>query len=93
MTPSIVSASTRSSVFRSLLLVGLLSLIHCAYSAAQHRFYLRLTGQTFGALPLDIVIQTLISLLLVCYSAAQVAGDFRPIRIDQQVGICVNDYL
>lgn len=69
-----------------LLTVGCLSLIHCAYSAAQHRSYLRLTEQEFtGLLPVDIIFQTLVSLLLICYSGQNVAGEFSPIRADIQM--------
>lgn len=60
--------------------IGLISLLHTAYSAAQHRSYLRLTEQEFTSLPLDISIQCLISLALVCYSATNIAGQFQPIR-------------
>ncbi len=70
---------------RVLCVAALVSLLHCAYSAAQHRAYLRLTEQPFHRLPVDILVQTLVSLLLVCYSAAHVAGDFQPIRADLQL--------
>lgn len=57
-----------SASYQKMMCLGALaSLVHCAYSAAQHRSYLRLTGDEFEALPLDIVLQTLLSLLLLCY--------------------------
>lgn len=76
-----------ASTFQKVLLtIGCLSLIHCAYSAAQHRSYLRLTEQEFdGLLPIDIIFQTIVSLLLVCYSGQNVAGEFAPIRADIQM--------
>lgn len=71
-----------SSYTKILLAVGAVSLIHCAYSAAQHRSYLRLTEQEFTYLPLDIFVQTIISLFLVFYTGSGVAGEFQPIRAD-----------
>ncbi|CAG9529791.1 unnamed protein product [Cercopithifilaria johnstoni] len=75
---------TSLSVFRGVCLAGLVSLLHCAYSAAQHRLYLRLTEQPFTQLPLDIVVQTIVSLIAFVYSATCIAGEFQPIRSDLQ---------
>ncbi|XP_052784211.1 ER membrane protein complex subunit 5-like [Mya arenaria] len=61
-------------------LLGLLALLHAAYSAAQHRTYLRLTEQEFTSLPWDILIQCLASLLVVIYGIVHIAGNFREIR-------------
>ena len=44
--------------------MGLLSLLHSAYSAAQHRSYVRLVEQQFNGLPADIVIQSVVSLVV-----------------------------
>ncbi|XP_055298829.1 ER membrane protein complex subunit 5 [Sitodiplosis mosellana] len=65
-----------------LLVVGFLSLLHAAYSAAQHRTYLRDTDQekTNTFLPLDIIIQSVASLFLIIYSLLHVVGDFKEIR-------------
>ncbi|CAH1176036.1 unnamed protein product [Phaedon cochleariae] len=67
-------------IHRSILTVGFLSLFHAAYSAAQHRSYLRLNDLDFTHLPLDIFIQTLISLFIIMYGVLQVAGDFKEIK-------------
>ncbi|EFO20063.2 hypothetical protein LOAG_08427 [Loa loa] len=75
---------TSLPIFRGICLIGLISLLHCAYSAAQHRFYLRLTEQRFTQLPLDITIQTVVSLIAFIYSATYIAGEFQPIRSDLQ---------
>ncbi|CAJ0951509.1 unnamed protein product, partial [Mesorhabditis belari] len=69
---------------KSVTIAALFSLLHCAYSAAQHRFYLRLTEQPFTHLPLDIVVQTLVSLVALIYGASRVAGTLEPIRADIQ---------
>ncbi|VDN87555.1 unnamed protein product [Brugia pahangi] len=79
---------TSLSIFRGICLVGLISLLHCAYSAAQHRFYLRLTEQPFTQLPLDIIVQTIVSLIAFLYSATCIAGEFQPVRSDLQVYHC-----
>lgn len=59
--------------------MGLLALAHAAYSAAQHRAYLRLTEQPFSALPADILLQSLAALVLTCYGLVRAAGIFRDI--------------
>lgn len=59
---------------------GLLALLHAAYSAAQHRSYLRLTEQEFTTLPADVAVQTLAGLLVACYGIVRVVGRFREIR-------------
>jgi hypothetical protein len=64
-----------------LLTVGLAGLFHAAYSATQHRSYLRLTEREFTQLPLDILFQTLISLFVCCISVIQISTKFRSINI------------
>ena len=51
---------------------GLLSLFHAAYSAAQHRAYLRMTEQDFTHLPADILLQIFISLFVTCLGICKV---------------------
>jgi len=77
-----MSALISQSTYKVICFASLLSLVHCAYSAAQHKFYLRLIKEPFTRLPIDIVLQTLVSLIVLVYSASFVAGDFRPIRGD-----------
>ncbi|TMS34260.1 hypothetical protein L596_001888 [Steinernema carpocapsae] len=81
-----MSSLISQSTYKFICFASLLSLLHCAYSAAQHRFYLRLVEESFTRLPIDIVLQTLISLLVLVYTASFVAGEFRPIRGDHQSG-------
>ncbi|KAK4026579.1 ER membrane protein complex subunit 5 [Daphnia magna] len=69
-----------NSVAKYTFLLGILLLLHAAYSAAQHRSYLRLTEQEFTSLPADIILQTIFSLLLAVYGVTMVAGDFKEIR-------------
>jgi hypothetical protein len=63
------------------LIVGFVGLTHAAYSATQHRNYLRITERDFSQLPLDILAQTLLSLLLCCFGIIGISGKFKPIQI------------
>ncbi|XP_077988279.1 ER membrane protein complex subunit 5-like [Glandiceps talaboti] len=69
-----------ATVYHGFVVFGLLALAHAAYSAAQHRAYLRLTEQEFTSLPADIVLQCLISLLLTTYGVVYIAGNFNEIK-------------
>ncbi|EDW75497.1 uncharacterized protein Dwil_GK23889 [Drosophila willistoni] len=76
-----------SKFFNKLLLVaGFASLAHAAFSAAHHRTYLRLTEQEWTSLPLDVILQTVVSLVLVIYNIIEVVGNFKEIRatVDMQ---------
>jgi len=66
--------------YKGFVILGLLALAHAAYSAAQHRTYLRLTEQEFSMLPHDIFLQCLFGLLLTCYGVVNVAGNFKGIK-------------
>uniref|UniRef100_A0A224Y1L0 Membrane magnesium transporter n=1 Tax=Panstrongylus lignarius TaxID=156445 RepID=A0A224Y1L0_9HEMI len=68
------------TTYKIITCVGLFLLLHSAYSAAQHRSYLRITGQEFTSLPLDILIQGIASLFVTMYGIIYVAGDFKEIR-------------
>ncbi|XP_046753917.1 ER membrane protein complex subunit 5 [Diprion similis] len=72
-----MSATTLHKV---ILITGFISLLHAAYSAAQHRSYLRITEQEFITLPVDIITQGIASLFLVMYAVMFIAGDFKEIR-------------
>jgi hypothetical protein len=75
-----------------LLIIGLAGLCHAAYSATQHRNYLRLTessndfstSSTSTLLPVDILVQTLVCLLLCCFGVISVAAKFKPIQITSE---------
>ncbi|KAI8118655.1 ER membrane protein complex subunit 5 isoform X1 [Lucilia cuprina] len=76
-----------NTVFNKFLLIaGFASLAHAAYSAAHYRTYLRLTEQEFTKLPLDIVVQIVVSLIVVIYNLIQIVGNFKEIRatVDMQ---------
>ncbi|XP_018563242.1 membrane magnesium transporter 1 [Anoplophora glabripennis] len=72
-------------IHRSILTIGFLSLFHAAYSAAQHRSYLRLNELDFAYLPHDITIQALISLFIIMYGVLHVAGDFKEIKASAEL--------
>lgn len=72
-----------SNFYRLILSVGFLSLLHAAYSAAQHRTYLRITEQEFKSLPVDIILQAIISLAVLTLSTLQLVGQLKEIRTIQ----------
>lgn len=74
-----------SWLWKLVFFVGFLSLIHAAYSAAQQRTYLRLTEQEFTMLPLDIIIQSLVSLVATMCGLLHIAGDFKEIRATMEL--------
>lgn len=64
-----------------LIYLGLLSLIHCGFSAAQYRSHLRLIDQEFdGLLPADIILQALLSLFTTLIGIVQLCDGFKEIR-------------
>ncbi|CAG9784723.1 unnamed protein product [Diatraea saccharalis] len=68
-----------SSFHKVIVFVGYLSLFHSAFSAAQHRSYLRITSQEFTTLPLDIVVQAVLSLFAIMWGVLNLAGNLREI--------------
>ncbi|XP_065209369.1 ER membrane protein complex subunit 5-like [Planococcus citri] len=65
--------------YRNLTILSLLSLCHTAYSAAKHRSYLRLKEQENGTLPLDIIVQGILSLVIAMIGIVNIAGEFKEI--------------
>ncbi|KAK9879796.1 hypothetical protein WA026_006856 [Henosepilachna vigintioctopunctata] len=72
-------------LYRILVIVGFMSLFHSAYSAAQHRSYLRLNELDFLGLPLDISIQAILSLYIIVYGILQVSGTFKEIKASAEL--------
>ncbi|CAH8629586.1 unnamed protein product [Heterobilharzia americana] len=68
------------NVSRAALIVGLCGLIHAAYSAAQHRSYIRLTEQEYSSLPADIVVQIVLSFITVCIGLFGLTGNLKEIE-------------
>lgn len=67
--------------------LGLISLAHAAFSAAQYRGFLRVSEQLFdGQLPADIIAQTIVSLLVLLYSIVTVSGELKVIKGDLSFG-------
>ena len=77
-----------------LLTIGLIGLCHAAFSATQHRNYIRLTehemdesakrASPISALPLDILLQTLVCLLLSCFGIISTSAKFKPIKVTSE---------
>ncbi|XP_053555243.1 ER membrane protein complex subunit 5 [Bombina bombina] len=66
-----------SSIWKGLVGIGLFALAHAAFSAAQHRSYMRLTEKEDETLPIDIVLQTLLAFVVTCYGIVHIAGEFK----------------
>ncbi|XP_078544705.1 ER membrane protein complex subunit 5 [Lissotriton helveticus] len=66
-----------SSLWKGLVGLGLFALAHAAFSAAQHRSYMRLTEKEDETLPIDIVLQTLLAFIVSCYGIVHIAGEFK----------------
>ncbi|XP_003228991.2 ER membrane protein complex subunit 5 [Anolis carolinensis] len=66
-----------ASLWKGLVGVGLFALAHAAFSAAQHRSYMRLTEKEDETLPIDIVLQTLLAFAVTCYGIVHIAGEFK----------------
>ncbi|XP_070999410.1 ER membrane protein complex subunit 5-like [Oncorhynchus clarkii lewisi] len=66
-----------SSFWRDVVGVGLFALAHAAFSAAQHRSYMRLTEKENETLPIDIVLQTLLAFVLTIYGIVHISGEFK----------------
>ncbi|KAE8584774.1 hypothetical protein XENTR_v10021106 [Xenopus tropicalis] len=66
-----------SSIWKGLVGIGLFALAHAAFSAAQHRSYMRLTEKEDETLPIDIVLQTLLAFIVACYGIVHIAGEFK----------------
>ncbi|KAK3927082.1 Membrane magnesium transporter 1 [Frankliniella fusca] len=69
-----------TAAHKFIFVLGISSLLHAAYSAAQHRAYLRITEQEFVGLPIDILIQGIVSLFVTMYGIMTLAGEFKEIR-------------
>ncbi|KAJ7310415.1 hypothetical protein JRQ81_007329 [Phrynocephalus forsythii] len=71
------AAAAAASLWKGLVGLGLFALAHAAFSAAQHRSYMRLTEKEDETLPIDIVLQTLLAFAVTCYGIVHIAGEFR----------------
>jgi len=76
-----------SSIYKTVFIIGLISFLHSGYSAAQHRRFGRITEQEeeFSSLPLDIVVQCLVSWLVTMHAVVHIAGAFKEIRVTKQL--------
>nr|XP_002164817.1 ER membrane protein complex subunit 5-like [Hydra vulgaris] len=65
---------------RCLVTVGIISLIHCGYSAIQYRTYLKLIEEEFTSVPIDITLQVLVSVLISIFGIIRIAGELKDIH-------------
>ena len=78
-------------ILKVLIFLGFASLLHCAYSAAQYRSYLRAEYHSSNLAnvnplpPIDTVLQTLLSFIITLYCVTQIgAAGFKEIRATAQ---------
>ncbi|XP_023337188.1 membrane magnesium transporter 1 [Eurytemora carolleeae] len=69
-----------NSFYRGIVFTGLGCLVHAAYSAAEWRQISRYADMQDMLLPIDIGIQTILSLLLTMFGVLYIAGEFKEIR-------------
>jgi hypothetical protein len=60
--------------------VGLLILLHSAYSAVQYRSLLRDFGRDFTGLPLDILLECFLAIMVCSWGVLNLSGSFKPIK-------------
>ncbi|KAJ8246983.1 hypothetical protein GJAV_G00257450 [Gymnothorax javanicus] len=73
------------SIWKGLVAIGLFALAHAAFSAAQHRSYMRLTEKENETLPVDIVLQTLLAFVVTCYGIVHIAGEFKEVDASSEL--------
>jgi len=89
------SSGSREAIFKFLLAMAALVLLHAAYSVAEWRSLTRKLNEPKGesdsgaeseGLPLDIALQTGIGFVLAMVAVVNIAGDFREIRAGIELG-------
>ena len=60
--------------------IGVLSLIHAGYSTIQYRTYLKLIEEDFANVPVDIMMQVLLSVGIAVFGIVRVAGELKDIH-------------
>lgn len=68
------------SLWKGLVGLALFALAHAAFSAAQHRSYMRLAEKEDESLPVDTVLQTLLAFAVICCGIVHIAGDFKDVN-------------
>jgi len=96
------SSSSREAIFKIVLGLAAVVLLHAAYSVAEWRSLTRKTtsvetesgpddtrsgdGTESSSLPLDITLQTIVGFVLAMVSVVNIAGDFKEIRAGIELG-------
>ncbi|KFO27023.1 Membrane magnesium transporter 1 [Fukomys damarensis] len=73
------------SLWKGLVGLALFALAHAAFSAAQHRSYMRLTEKEDESLPVDIILQTLLAFAFTCYGIVHIAGEFKDVNATSEL--------
>ncbi|CAI8021491.1 Membrane magnesium transporter 2 [Geodia barretti] len=67
------------------LFLGLLLIFHAAYSAVQHRSFLKLAEEEYTGLPSDIGAECLLASVLMCVGVVTMVGRFRDIKLTTEL--------
>ncbi|KAI8816062.1 magnesium transporter [Fimicolochytrium jonesii] len=70
---------------RAIYALGFLLLIHSGYSAYEHLAYVKIIGKHEESLPIDIILECIISVILCSVGLSLVAGEFKPISLEKQL--------
>uniref|UniRef100_H0VFC3 Membrane magnesium transporter n=1 Tax=Cavia porcellus TaxID=10141 RepID=H0VFC3_CAVPO len=73
------------SLWKGLVGLALFALAHAAFSAAQHRSYMRLTEKEDESLPVDVILQTLLAFAVTCYGVVHIAGEFKDMNATSEL--------
>ncbi|KAI8916491.1 membrane magnesium transporter-domain-containing protein [Powellomyces hirtus] len=82
---TLTKANMTSWIGRLIYSIGALLLVHSGYSAFEHVAYLKTVGKAEGALPSDIILECLTSVLFCMAGISLVSGDLKPISLVDEV--------
>ncbi|TPX33760.1 hypothetical protein SmJEL517_g03454 [Synchytrium microbalum] len=78
---------------RFLLLSGFIFLLHSGYSAIEHLAYLKSISKQESWLPIDILLECILSLGLCILASVMVSGTLRPIQLEAELSKKPMDHL
>ena len=72
-------------MWKVLMLVATISLLHSAHSAGQYIKYLKMNSQSETPIPNDITLQCIFSFMVLVIGIIKTAGEFEKIQIKHQL--------
>lgn len=74
-----------ASLSKALIFLGMVMLGHAAYSAVQHRSFLRLAEEEYTGVPNDILLESLLGGLLCSLGVISLKGRFKDIKLTTEL--------